>query len=89
MDNIFRIKKSRDTAAKSKASETISGTLDSIHQSLITEMKDINIDNPTEWMQNQDFNFMHVTTLPRDKKTLVDFLTTNATFVQGKWYYSQ
>jgi hypothetical protein len=52
-------------------------------------MKDINIDNPTEWMQNQDFNFMHVTTLPRDKKTLVDFLTTNATFVQGKWYYSQ
>jgi hypothetical protein len=53
------------------------------------QMKDINIDNPTEWMQNQDFNFMHVTTLPRDKKTLVDFLTTNATFVQGKWYYSQ
>jgi len=44
MDNIFRIKKSRDTAAKSKASETISGTLDSIHQSLITEMKDINIE---------------------------------------------
>jgi hypothetical protein len=43
MDNIFRIKKSRDTSAKSKASEAISGTLDSIHQLLITEMKDTNI----------------------------------------------
>jgi len=44
MDNIFRIKKSRDTSAKSKASETVTGTLDSIHQSLITEMKDANIE---------------------------------------------
>lgn len=44
MDNIFRIKKSRDTSAKSKASETITGTLDSIHQSLITEMRDTNIE---------------------------------------------
>jgi hypothetical protein len=44
MDNIFRIKKSRDTSAKSKASETVTGTLDSIHQSLISEMRDINIE---------------------------------------------
>jgi len=44
MDNIFRIKKSRDTSAKSKASETITGTLDSIHQTLISEMKDVNIE---------------------------------------------
>jgi hypothetical protein len=44
MDNIFRIKKSRDTSAKSKASETITGTLDSIHQSLISEMRDTNIE---------------------------------------------
>ena len=44
MDNIFRIKKSRDTSAKSKASETITGTLDSIHQTLISEMKDTNIE---------------------------------------------
>jgi hypothetical protein len=44
MDNIFRIKKSRDTSAKSKASETFTGTLDSIHQSLISEMRDSNIE---------------------------------------------
>ena len=44
MDNIFRIKKSRDTSAKSKASETFTGTLDSIHQSLISEMRDTNIE---------------------------------------------
>jgi hypothetical protein len=53
------------------------------------QMQDINIDNPAEWMQNQDFNFEHVASLSRDKKTLVDFLTTNARFVQGSWYYSQ
>jgi len=44
MDNIFRIKKSRDTVSKAKASETMSGTLDSIHQNLVSEMKDTNID---------------------------------------------
>ena len=32
MDNIFRIKKSRDGVSKSKVSDTVSGTLDSIHQ---------------------------------------------------------
>jgi hypothetical protein len=44
MDNIFRIKKSRDTSTKSKASETFTGTLDSIHQTLISEMRDTNIE---------------------------------------------
>ena len=44
MDNIFRIKRSRDTSAKSKASETFTGTLDSIHQTLISEMRDTNIE---------------------------------------------
>jgi hypothetical protein len=43
MDNIFRIKKSRDTLVKSRNSDTVTGTLDSIHQSLITEMRDTNI----------------------------------------------
>jgi len=43
MDNIFRIKKSRDTSTKSKTSETFTGTLDSIHQTLISEMRDSNI----------------------------------------------
>jgi hypothetical protein len=43
MDNVFRIKKSRDTSTKSKTSETFTGTLDSIHQTLISEMRDSNI----------------------------------------------
>jgi uncharacterized Zn finger protein (UPF0148 family) len=41
MDNIFRIKKSREVA-KSKVQDA-SGTLDSIHQNLITSMKDVTI----------------------------------------------
>jgi uncharacterized Zn finger protein (UPF0148 family) len=41
MDNIFRIKKSREIA-KSKVQDA-SGTLDSIHQNLITSMKDVTI----------------------------------------------
>jgi hypothetical protein len=44
MDNIFRIKKSRDTVAKTRSSDTVSGTLDSIHQNLISEIKDTSFD---------------------------------------------
>jgi hypothetical protein len=43
MDNIFRIKKSRETSIKSKVSETLSGTLDSIHQHLISSIKDADL----------------------------------------------
>jgi len=39
MDNVFRIKKSRDVGTKAKASETVSGTLDSIHQTLVSTIK--------------------------------------------------
>jgi hypothetical protein len=39
MDNMFRIKKSRE--GPSKAKQTISGTLDSIHQSMISDMRDV------------------------------------------------
>jgi hypothetical protein len=42
MDNIFRIKKSRDLSAKSKVQD-MSGTLDSIHQNLISSMKDVTV----------------------------------------------
>lgn len=41
MDNIFRIKKSRELV-KSKVTD-VSGTLDSIHQNLITTMKDVTV----------------------------------------------
>ena len=40
MDNVFRIKKSRETSPKTKASETVSGTLDSIHQNLVSTIRD-------------------------------------------------
>jgi len=41
MDNVFRIKKARDPTARSKAAESVAGTLDSIHTSIVTSMKDI------------------------------------------------
>ena len=43
MDNVFRIKKLRDTGLKSKASENVSGTLDSIHQNLVNSIKETTI----------------------------------------------
>jgi len=42
MDNIFRIKKTREIV-RSKQPEIVSGTLDSIHQSVITTMKETTI----------------------------------------------
>jgi len=45
MDNVFRIKKSRDGVSKSKASDTVSGTLDSIHQNIISGMRDADLDD--------------------------------------------
>lgn len=40
MDNVFRLKKSRDSLSRAKQSEIVSGTLDSIHQSFIHKMKE-------------------------------------------------
>lgn len=40
MDNVFRIKRSKDSGIKTKVSENVSGTLDSIHQNIITSIKD-------------------------------------------------
>jgi hypothetical protein len=40
MDNVFRIKRSKDSGVKTKVSENVSGTLDSIHQNIITTIKD-------------------------------------------------
>ena len=39
---MFRTKKSRDTSSKTKTRELISGTLDSVHQTLVTSLKDTN-----------------------------------------------
>jgi hypothetical protein len=43
MDNVFRIKKMRDSGVKSKVSENVSGTLDSIHQNIVNSMKEVTI----------------------------------------------
>lgn len=40
MDNIFRIKKSRDTTSRSKNQEVVSGTLDSIHQNIVGSIRE-------------------------------------------------
>ena len=39
MDNIFRIKKQRDTTSSKKV-DVVSGTLDSVHQSIVTGIRD-------------------------------------------------
>jgi hypothetical protein len=39
MDNMFRIKKAREVPSRSK--QPVSGTLDSIHQSMISDMRDV------------------------------------------------
>ena len=40
MDNIFRTKKVRDTTMRSKSSEIVSGTLDSLHQNIVNNLRD-------------------------------------------------
>ena len=47
MDNIFRIKKSRDSSGKTKGSDQLSGTLDLIHQNLICDIRNADIDELT------------------------------------------
>ena len=48
MDNIFRTKKFRETAARSNTSDTVSGTLDSLHQNIINNIKDSDIEDIKE-----------------------------------------
>ena len=40
MDNVFRTKKIRDSSHTSKTSELVSGTLDSIHQNIVSSLRD-------------------------------------------------
>ena len=48
MDNIFRTKKFRETASRSNTSDTVSGTLDSLHQNIINNIKDSDVDDIRE-----------------------------------------
>jgi hypothetical protein len=41
MDNMFRIKKPRDTISLSKNQDIVSGTLDSIHQTMVTSIREV------------------------------------------------
>ena len=45
MDNTFRIKKTRDTTSRSKQNDIVSGTLDSIHQTIVGSLKETNSSN--------------------------------------------
>jgi len=40
MENVFRLKKTRDTTSRSKAQDVVSGTLDSIHQGMVTNIRE-------------------------------------------------
>lgn len=40
MDNIFRTKKVRDTTTRSKVSDVVSGTLDSLHQNIVGQIRE-------------------------------------------------
>ena len=40
MDNIFRIKRQRDTPSTSKKNDVVSGTLDSVHQNIVANIRD-------------------------------------------------
>jgi hypothetical protein len=44
MDNVFRTKKIRDSSHTSKTSELVSGTLDSIHQNIVSSLRDTDTD---------------------------------------------
>jgi len=48
MDNVFRTKKYRDTPLRAKTHPLITGTLDSIHQSIVTSLKDTNAEDLEE-----------------------------------------
>jgi len=47
MDNVFRIKKTRDNLARPKSSEIVSGTLDYIHQGIVNNIRENTI-NPDD-----------------------------------------
>jgi len=61
MDNVFRIKKSRDTVRTKKA-DTVSGTLDSIHQSVVSNIKE-ETTNTEEMQKRLEDNHKELETL--------------------------
>ena len=71
MDNVFRIKKSRDTIRTKKA-DTVSGTLDSIHQSVVNTIKE-ETTNIEEMQRRLEDNTKELLTLDYSK-TLEDIL---------------
>lgn len=45
MENVFRTKKYRDSASRLKSSDMVTGTLDSLHQTTISQLRSINMDD--------------------------------------------
>ena len=44
MENVFRTKKIRDTSSRTKTNDVVSGTLDSIHQNVVSGLRDTDSD---------------------------------------------
>jgi hypothetical protein len=44
MENVFRTKKIRDTSSRTKTNDMVSGTLDSIHQNVVSGLRDTDSD---------------------------------------------
>ena len=44
MENVFRTKKIRDTSSRTKTNDVVSGTLDSIHQNVVSSLRDTDSD---------------------------------------------
>ena len=44
MENVFRTKKYRDTGTRSSKNETVTGTLDSLHQSTVAQLRNVDIE---------------------------------------------
>ena len=52
------------------------------------EIEDVIIDNPDEWMKNHEFNYKHILTLKRDKKTLLEFMEKHSIYNSNTKFYT-
>jgi len=57
MDNIFRIKRTRESASASKKNDVVTGTLDSVHQNIVGTIKEdtINVEDLKTRLKNLEY----------------------------------
>lgn len=96
MDNIFRTKKVRDTTARSKTSDIVSGTLDSLHQNIVNQLRDSDIEEIEKRMDEiqETIDSLEVTntietaiTLSKLQNELKQLQTTKETKAPVESYY--